>query len=270
MDSYGYRVLARDAAAKLVSALGIDPEHPPSIGCVLGTGWGKTLDFGPDSKTTPFADIPGFSGLQTLEGHARQVVYGKVADKPVIALRGRVHANEDVDTALRIQIEMLVHLGVKTLILTCAAGSLDLAIDVGSVVLIDELITLFAPQRPLCTGEFCTPNSTIDTLKIEALESAFRSSSIRVHRGKHVMVLGPDFEGPTDKKILASFGASVVGMSILPEVRVAALYAGVKVIPIAFVTNDAVEKHSHTENQRRAEAASPYLGALLEQVITSL
>ncbi len=91
-----------------------------------------------------------------------------------------------------------------------------------------------------------------------------------IPKGGYAMMRGPYFEGRLyDKKALAMTGASIVGMSTLPEACIAALY-GAKVLAVAFITNDAVEEHSHAINMERAGAASAGLGAYLESVIARM
>ena len=94
----------------------------PKIGIVLGTGWGGALNWQTIPDQARFDEIPGFEDLQPLEGHARQVYYGQIEGANVIALSGRVHLNEapcsaSIAKMVRLQIEMLISLGVETLIL---------------------------------------------------------------------------------------------------------------------------------------------------------
>ena len=92
-----------------------------------------------------------------------------------------------------------------------------------------------------------------------------------MHVGGYAMMPGPAFEGRKyDKPFLASAGIKAVGMSVLPEACVAALYDGVKVLPMAFITNDAYEEHSHEENLRRAKERSPLLGGYLTRIIGAM
>ncbi|MBI5023280.1 MAG: purine-nucleoside phosphorylase [Candidatus Magasanikbacteria bacterium] len=251
------------------------------IGLVLGTGWGDVL-----SVTNPFkialSQIPGFSKINHLEGHARELVVGQVGNKRVLALRGRIHLNEapadpELYKMVRLQIEMLLQLGVKNLILTSAVGALkpptasvgNVGCDrlaVGDICVVDGFVTLFAPQMPLWGGEFCSPEDALD----EQLQKIARiyCHDLCANTGGHVMLTGPWFEGRKyDKRFLAQTGAKVVGMSGLPEACVAALYPGVRVLYLCFVTNDDVEEHSHEENLARAKVASSKLGGYLERVI---
>jgi purine-nucleoside phosphorylase len=263
---------AQVAAAFLRKKLGFTTASLP-VGLVLGTGWGDVLTFEQD-RIVDFKEIPGFAALEPLEGHARQVVRGRLGMRDVVALRGRIHLNErPADPSLyamaRLQIEMLIQLGVKTIILTCAAGSLSPRVMVGEVMLIDGFVTVFAPDMPLFAGEFCSPEDAIDQ---ETIASVMRNAPnhvpIIVKTGAYAMLRGPFFEGRKhDKRFLASSGASAVGMSVLPETCIAALYPEVKILPMAFITNTASEDHSHEENLRRSKTAATHLGALLKLIV---
>lgn len=272
MRHQGSEQAAQAAAEFLRGRLGFARSSEP-LGLVLGTGWGDVLSYDPERKVA-FTDIPGFDRLDKLEGHAREVVAGTLGGREFVALRGRIHLNErPADPALyamnRLQIEMLLQLGVKRLVLTCAAGSLKPNLDVGDVMLIDGFVTLFAPDMPLFAGEFCSPEDAVDVDALDAFAYRLGDSPILVKPGAYAMVRGPFFEGRRhDKRILAQHGASAVGMSVLPEACIASLYKeeGVRVLPLAFITNGPSKEHSHEENVRRAKESSAQLGGLLEKL----
>lgn len=264
---------AKIAAAFLRSHLKIDESNRPEVGLVLGTGWGDVLEFDAERRVA-FKDIPGFGKLEELEGHAREVALGAISGRRFVALRGRVHANErsadpELNAMVRLQMEMLIHLGVKKFIVTCAAGSLIPSVKVGDVVFVDGFVTLYAPDMGLFAGEFCSPEDAIDRGLIkDILNNVPESVPLKLASGGHAMVRGPFFEGRKyDKPLLASTGAAVVGMSVLPEACYASLYEGVKILPIAFITNTALEEHSHEENMQRAREKAAHLGALLGKIV---
>lgn len=273
MAHYQSEQKARAATDFLLQGLEINDVNQPEIALVLGTGWGDTLEFDAERRVS-FADIPGFGRLDGLEGHAREVVCGTFSGHNFVALRGRVHMNErsadpELNAMVRLQMEMLIHLGIKKFIVTCAVGSLVPSVKVGDVILPDGFVTLFAPEMGLFVGEFCSPEDAIDQeLRMAVLNHEAYKSPLRLGSGGHVMVRGPFFEGRKyDKKVLASTGAAVVGMSVLPEACYASLYDGVKILPVAFVTNSAFEKHSHEENMKRAREKAAHLGVLLGKIV---
>ncbi|MBI4239887.1 purine-nucleoside phosphorylase [Candidatus Uhrbacteria bacterium] len=268
MRSKERELVAMKAAKYIEHRIG---EITTDIAMVLGTGWSITLDEMRVETIMNLEDIPGFEHLKQLpqiSGHERRLIYGKIGGVPLLALQGRIHMNESLNQELighmvRLQVEMLLQLGVKTLILTCAAGSLHRAIPVGSIVVINGFVTLWAPEN-LEGGEFCNPE---DTLSEKLQHLAFmvgRNGEIDktlTTRGGYAMLRGPSFEGRRyDKKLIRDVGGiHCVGMSIIPEARVAALYEDVDVLGLAFITNNDTEEHSHDTNLNRALAAGPRL-----------
>lgn len=261
---------AADHARGHLRELGRESVEQP-IGLVLGTGWGDVLKFD-DAVELPFGEIPGFEELATLEGHARRLVIGTLGGKDVVALRGRVHLNEapanpHVARMVRLQTEILFQLGVRTLIVTSAVGSLRGTLPVGGIAVVNGFVTLYAPEMPMWAGEFVSPDDTLDPA-LQAI--AHEVCPLVAKTVGHVMVRGPFFEGRRyDKGLLAATGAGIVGMSMLPEACIAALY-GAKVLGLGFVTNDDVAEHSHEENQRRAKEAAPHLCDFLAQIVVRL
>lgn len=263
---------ARIAAQSLREQLGINTIE---VGGVLGTGWDGKLSLA-NPRSVPFSEVPGFSQLDTLAGHARKFVVGSCEGREVILIDGRVHVNEDfANPALlrnvRLQTEALMQLGVKRLVVTCAAGALpDSGINTGDLVVMDSFLTLFAPDMPMRAGEFSSPEDTLtEAFQNLAFENRqFYPGSLR--KGCYAMVRGPFFEGRKhDKHALAMLGAQMVGMSVLPEACIASLYEGVEVLGLAFITNSYDELHSHETNRDRANENSAALGRYLSRIIQS-
>lgn len=251
----------------------------PDVAIVLGTGWGGSLKLGGQSEMR-FKDIACFTGEKLLEipGHARKVICGEIGGKHVIALSGRIHLNENpgdpqIPKMARLQIQMLLEMGVRKFILTNAVGSLKQECMVGDIVIADGLVTLFAPPMPLYAGEFCSPEDVLsESMRGTAKECSHLEDGgiLLSHCGGYAMVLGPYFEGRKyDKRILHDCGASTVGMSLLPELCTIALYGG-KALCLSFVTNTFDEVHSHTTNQARAKESSALLSAYLEKVVEQI
>ncbi len=271
----------REAVAKAVIGCGESIFAKPEIGIILGTGWGDVLlDQCKNSIVKlPLAALSGFEDLRKMpkiDGHHRELWLTILRNKPVAMLRGRIHSNEmhNQDALMqmvRLQVEMLIKLGVKHLILTNAAGSLKKKVKVGDIVAHNGFVTLFAPPLPLWAGEFVSPEDTLKDENNVKILTAAREAGLVCHLGAGAMVRGPFFEGRKhDKRILRQFGATMAMMSILPEAAVAALYPEVKVYAMSFITNSASEEHSHEENQKRAKESSGKLGALLLSLIDML
>lgn len=254
----------------------------PKVGVVLGTGWGQVLkdhlrveplraEDSSKSGFFPLKRLELFSDLADLPGHERAIALGMIDGVRVAALSGRVHINEgtgiDIFAKVRMQIEILYALGIESLILTNAAGSLRDCICAGDVMRVTKLLTLHSPDMPLFTGEFVSPE---DLLRNPfAQEFPNRLSELDVRSVTFAMVRGPFFEGRSvDKATRQREGADTVGMSILPELCVAATKPFIPVAALNFITNSDSEVHSHEENQRRAAAAGKKLGSLLRFLIS--
>lgn len=170
---------------------------------------------------------------------------------------------------------MLLQLGVRKLILTCAAGSLQEHRRVGDIVVMDGFVTTCgAPIMPLWAGEFCSAEDALGAeLRQLALDEAL-TQRITATTGGYAMYRGPGFEGRRyDKAVLTDSGAAVVGMSVVPEAYIAALYEA-DVLGLAFITNSTFETHSHEANLARVREASGklgrYLTALVQKMSTKL
>lgn len=286
IKNYHHRegAFAARSAADVIKNHQLYPERfERPIGLVLGTGWGDCLPID-GAFTIPLKEIPGFEHLGELEGHKRELIICQIAGRNVFILNGRIHLNESPGSRrnfamVRLQVEMLFQLGVKELIATNAAGSLTQSggdiFEVGDIAVISSFITLFGPQMPLWAGEFCSPEDALSHRLVEiALDYRDHQnndlSDLTLSEATYAMVLGPHFEGrKNDKRILANFGADVVGMSTVPEACIANLY-GVEFLGLSFVTNNDKEEHSHQENTKRVKKASAELGLFLKHIIKSM
>ncbi len=257
-------------------------EYPitrPQIGAILGTGWKSSLQLNPIFVQIPLKNIPGFESLGELEGHDRILQIGLIGDQLCAVLLGRVHMNEappsdeDVFRMVRLQVELLLALGVETMILTNAAGSLRESIEPGTLIVIDGFLRYEAGGMPLVAGEFVQADSVLDNkLRAEIIESVARVQFPRaVYEGAFVMTRGPDIESRKEKEHMAGMHESVmcVGMSTLPETLVCA-HHGVKVLPVSCISNGMYEWPSHEVVMERLAKFAPDNGRLLCEVILSV
>jgi purine-nucleoside phosphorylase len=230
-----------DAAAKLVLS---QTKLRPQIGVVLGSGLGALADELGDATRTPYAKIPSFP-LSTAVGHAGQMVIGKAGDIPVVAMQGRVHLYEGYSAAeVVFPIRVLARMGIRALILTNAAGGINLEYKQGALVVISDHINLqgqnpligpnderFGPRFPDMTHAYHKP------YRVAAREAA-RKSGKTIYEGVYAALAGPSYETPAEIRYLRTIGADLVGMSTVPEV-IAARHMGVKILAISCVTNMA-------------------------------
>jgi purine-nucleoside phosphorylase len=232
--------LADSAATFLLSRTSL----PPQIGLVLGSGLGAFADQLSESVRIPYADIPSFPRSTTV-GHAGQMVLGKAGDTSVVAMQGRVHLYEGYSAAEVIfPIRVLGRIGIRALILTNAAGGINLAYKQGALVVITDHVNLqgqnplvgpnderFGPRFPDMTQAYYKPYRQV------ALEAA-RQRNTAIHEGVYAGLLGPSYETPAEIRYLRTIGADLVGMSTIPEV-IAARQMGIKILAISCVTNMA-------------------------------
>jgi purine-nucleoside phosphorylase len=219
------------------------PLHPV-IGLVLGSGLGSFADDLSEAVRIPYAQIPSFP-RSTAIGHAGQLVIGKSGEVPVAVMQGRVHLYEGYSAAeVAFPARVLGRLGIRALILTNAAGGINLEYGQGALVVLRDHINLQG-QNPL-TGpnderfghRFPDMSYTYSKrFRAIALEEATRLS-IAPHEGVYAALAGPSYETPAEIRFLRTIGADLVGMSTAPE-AIAARHMGLEALAISCVTNMA-------------------------------
>lgn len=198
----------------------------PEIGIVLGTGLGKMVDEIEAEITIDYTDIPHFP-LSTVESHKGKLIYGHLEGKMILAMQGRFHYYEGCSMEqITFPIKVMKSLGIKYLLLSNAAGALNLNFKKGSLMLIDDHIN-FLPENPLrgknydeLGGRFpdmSRPYSSELAMKFEAVAA---KENITLHKGVYVAVTGPNLETRAEYRMFGNF-ADAVGMSTVPEVIVA-------------------------------------------------
>lgn len=197
------------------------------IGIVLGTGLGKFLDKMEVQERIHYRDIPNFP-VATMEFHSGHLVLGMVGNKKVIAMQGRFHYYEGYSMKeITFPIRVLKSLGVKKLLLSNAAGGINLDFKKGTLVMIDDHINL-QPENPL-TGpnldslgpRFPDMSQPYDREMGDKLKAIANESGIAVEEGVYASVTGPNLETRAEYRYLKIIGADMVGMSTVPEVIVA-------------------------------------------------
>ena len=230
-----------EAAAAFVLA---QTDLRPQIGLVLGSGLGSFADDLNEAVRIPYAEIPTFP-CSTAIGHAGRLVVGKSGDVPVAVMQGRVHLYEGYSAAeIAFPTRVLARTGVRALILTNAAGGINLEYGQGALVILRDHISLQG-QNPL-TGanderfgpRFPDMSYTYSKRYREiALEEA-KKLSIPPREGVYAALAGPSYETPAEIRYLRAIGADLVGMSTVPE-AIAARHMGMNVLAISCVTNMA-------------------------------
>ncbi len=273
---------ARRSAQAIMDRFGLHPGEI-KIALQLGTGWGDAVTWIDEMDFADAGLIFDYGGglsypAPAMQNHALKIVLCKLGDQKVIALRGRIHFHQtwNLETQLvfRKQIEMLIALGVRTLILTCAAGGSNTTTDRGAVYLVRSFCTLGARPLLFLQGEG-NPNhhDVLDPKLIRAVkDQAFEAAPYRVLTTRSFYVYhGPQFEDKEcDKRIIHEvYGIDLVGMSLWAETMVASLHAdkGVKVVPLAFVTNRAKDSLNTSEHVAEITKSQEQLAAFLPKVV---
>ena len=264
---------AADAAARLI--LSRTPLRP-KIGLVLGSGLGAFADSLSDAARVSYAEIPSFP-QSTAIGHAGRMVVGNAGSVAVAAMQGRVHLYEGYSAQeITIPIRVFARMGIRAVILTNAAGGMNLSYSQGALVLIRDHINLqgtnplighnddrFGPRFPDMTRAYDPQYRAI------AREEAGKLNVI-LQEGIYAALPGPSYETPAEIDYLRRIGADLVGMSTVAEV-IAARHMGLKVLAISCVTNMAAgildQPLSHAEVMETGERVKSTFEALLRAVL---
>src|SRR5260221_815333 len=213
-----------------------------SVAIVLGSGLGAFAEELTDATAIPYSEIPGFAHT-TVEGHVGQLVIGKAGDVIVAAMQGRFHFYEGYSLEeVTFPIRVLKLIGVTTLVLTNAAGALNVEFAPGSLMVISDHINLlganpltgpnddrFGPRFPDLTLVYAAE------LQNMVIEEA-RAMGTEMRRGIYAALSGPSYETPAEIHMVRTLGADAVGMSTVPE-AIVARHMDVRVIGISCITN---------------------------------
>jgi purine-nucleoside phosphorylase len=248
----------------------------PQIGLVLGSGLGGFADSLTEAARISYSDIPAFP-RSTAIGHAGQLVIGNAGAVPVAVMQGRVHLYEGYSAQqVAFPTRVFGRMGIRSVILTNAAGGINLSYQQGALVLIRDHINLQG-ANPL-TGSNDDRFGVRFPDMTHAYEKSYRELAqeeagklgMTLHEGVYAGLLGPSYETPAEIKYLRTIGADLVGMSTVFEV-IAARHMGIKVLAISCVTNMAAgildQPLSHQEVMETGERVKTSFEALLRAVL---
>ena len=252
----------------------------PVIGIVLGSGLGRLAEAIEDPVVIPYRSLPGFP-VSTAVGHKGNYIIGRLGGKTVIAMQGRIHFYEGygMDKVV-LPIRVMIGAGIRTLIVSNAAGGINYSLHVGDLMIIRDHINLlpnpligpnldeFGPRFPDMTRPY-------DPALIRMAEEIGAQEDIILHKGVYVGGTGPSYETPAEYKYFRIIGGDAVGMSTIPEVIVAR-HAGIPVFGISVITNEAHDNYAEDfENYgedvvQAADAAAGKMTRLIEKMIAKL
>jgi len=251
----------------------------PEIALVLGSGLGDFADTLEDTVRIPYAQIPGFP-QPTVEGHSGALVFGKKQGRPVVAMQGRIHYYEGFSQQeLTLPIRVLAALGVRSLILTNAAGGVNLNFRPGDLMLISDHINfsgtnpLIGPNLDAFGPRFPDTSDLYPKALRTAIQAKAESAGIALREGVYAMYSGPNYETPAEIRMFRTLGADAVGMSTVPEALVAG-HCGLQVVGISCITNMAAGilpvKLNHGEVVEIAALVHDKFHNLLNLILTVL
>jgi purine-nucleoside phosphorylase len=264
---------AADSAAQFIQR---QTTLRPRVGLVLGSGLGSFADSLTGAARIPYAEIPAFP-RSTAIGHAGQLAVGRAAGTPVAAMQGRVHLYEGYSPQqVAFPIRVFARMGIRAVILTNAAGGINLNFQQGALVLIRDHINLQG-SNPLVG-----PNDDRFGVRFPDMTHAYPKHyreiareeagklGMTLHEGVYAAMLGPSYETPAEINFLRIIGADLVGMSTVNEV-IAARHIGINVLAISCVTNMAAgildQPLSHQEVMETGERVKSSFEALLRAVL---
>jgi purine-nucleoside phosphorylase len=264
-----------EAAQQIRGRLG---SRKPQVAVVLGSGLGFLTEQITDGVRVPYGEIPGFPET-TVIGQGAELVAGKLAGKQVLMQSGRFHLYEGHDPATAgFPVRVFAALGIRTLILTNAAGGIRRTFSSGTVMLLADHINLTFQNPligPVLAGEERFPDMSEPydrELRALAREAA-RTRKIALDEGVYIQLLGPSYETPAEIRMADRLGADAVGMSTAVEVIVARA-RGLKCLGFSVVTNLASgispTKLNHAEVMETANRVRNELAGLVEGVIERL
>lgn len=262
------------AATAIERACGV-----PEIAVVLGSGLGDYVEALDDARCIEYKDIPHFP-VSTVAGHKGRWYTGTLHGRRVCMMQGRFHAYEGYDLAdVTMPIRVMQRLGVKTVILTNAAGGVNTAYQAGDLMLITDFLNL-SGKNPL-TGpnldeygpRFPDMTYALDRELLTLTAQTAASLNIPLRQGIYCWLNGPTYETPAEIRMMRTLGADAVGMSTVPEMIVAR-HGGQRVLGISCITNMAAgvldQPLNHEEVMAMGNRVKDTFRALLDAVIAKL
>lgn len=254
----------------------------PRLGIVLGSGLGAVADAVSDPILVPYSEIPGFP-QSTVEGHSGRIVAGQLGGAPVVVMQGRVHFYEGYTPAqVTFPMRVLGALGIRAVILTNAAGGIQQGYSIGQLVALADHINfmgwnpLTGPNEPrfACIPEaglrfFDMTEAYSKRMRRLASQAAAEEGLGDLAEGVYLATPGPSFETPAEIRAFRALGATLVGMSTVPE-TIVARHMGIEVLGISCVTNLAAglgaSQLSHQEVFEAGRRVERQLAALLARL----
>lgn len=251
----------------------------PKVAMILGSGLGALADQIAADAAIPYAEIPGFP-RSTVEGHAGRLILGRLEDRTVVAMAGRVHFYEGYTLAeVVFPVRVMKALGAGALIVSNAAGGINRQWHRGDLMIIADHINymganpLSGPNDPEVGPRFPDMSQPYDPEFIALAERAAAAEGISIRKGVYIGVHGPSYETPAELRMMGRWGADAVGMSTVPEV-IAARHMGMRVLGITAITDmatgESVLPVTHEDVIRAAKELEPKFIRLVRRIVREI
>ncbi|WP_152398318.1 purine-nucleoside phosphorylase [Paenibacillus cellulositrophicus] len=259
----------QEAAAFIQSKGGVQPE----VGLILGSGLGILADLIQDSISIAYEDIPHFP-VSTVEGHAGELLLGTIEGRSVVLMKGRFHMYEGYGPEVTaFPVRVMKELGVKSLLVTNAAGGINTAFEPGDLMVLTDHLNmtgrnpLIGANDPALGVRFPDMSEAYSRRLRQLLKETAASKNIPIREGVYAGLLGPTYETPAEIRMLRTLGADAVGMSTVSE-TIVARHAGLEVLGISCISNMAAgildQPLSHEEVMETTERVrEKFLGLVL-------
>jgi purine-nucleoside phosphorylase len=269
------KAIIDEAAEYIASCI----ETKPEILLILGSGLGVLGDDLERSVILPYRDIPHFP-VTTVEGHAGELVIGRMQGRQVALMRGRFHLYEGNEAErATLPVRVMKALGVKLLLVTNAAGGINLGYEPGDLMIISDHINLtgrnplIGPNDNELGVRFPDMSEAYSRRLREIAKASASELGFKVREGVYVGLLGPNYETPAEIRMLRTLGADAVGMSTVSEVIVAR-HAGIEVLGISCISNMAAgildQPLSHDEVMETCEKVNDKFTSLVMAVLSKM
>jgi len=251
----------------------------PAVGIILGTGLGGLVQEIESEAILDYADIPHFP-ISTVESHHGKLIFGTLAGVPVVAMQGRFHFYEGYSLKqVTFPVRVMHALGVRTLLISNAAGGMNPTFRRGDIMVIWDHINLIGdnpligPNDDTLGPRFPDMSEAYSDTLISLAEQVALDSSIPLRKGVFVAVAGPNLETRAEYRFLRAIGADAVGMSTVPE-NIVAVHMGMQVLAFSIITDecfpDALEPVDVPAIIQTANDTEPRLRTLMKGVVARL
>jgi len=251
----------------------------PEIGIILGTGLGQLLDQVDIEVQASYNHIPNFP-TATVEFHKGKLIYGTLEGKKVVVMQGRFHVYEGYSLQdVTFPVRIMEKLGISTLLVSNAAGAINLNFKKGDLMLIDDHINLQGSSPLAFKGvaelgtRFTDMSAPYDADLNSKFETIAKTNRINLHKGVYASVVGPQLETRAEYRMLKIIGADAVGMSTVPEIIVAN-HLGLRAAAVSVLTDECDPDHLEPINIDEiiamAAKAEPHMITLFKELIKTI